>query len=176
MAKIDVIKDIIAKKKERLIPAKQALPEEELRQKISGLPAPRPFTEAINKPRFISLIAEIKKQSPSQGVIRPDFDPAAIAAVYQDAGVQAISVLTEEDYFAGSLAYINAVKAVSSAPVLRKDFIFEPYQVLESRYCGADAVLLIADILSKDALIELIGLADSLGMDCLVEVHQEKEL
>ncbi|MFA6384451.1 MAG: indole-3-glycerol phosphate synthase TrpC, partial [Candidatus Omnitrophota bacterium] len=122
------------------------------------------------------LIAEIKKQSPSQGVIRADFDPAGIAAVYQDAGVQAISVLTEEDYFAGNPAYINAVKAVTTVPVLRKDFITEPYQIWESRYYGADAVLLIADLLSKDALVELIGLSDSLGMDCLVEVHQEKEL
>jgi indole-3-glycerol phosphate synthase len=176
MAKVDVMKDIVAKKKERLILAKQALSEEDLKQKIAGLPATRPFIEAINKPRFISLIAEIKKQSPSQGVIRADFEPAVIAAVYQDAGVQAISVLTEEDYFAGSLAYINTVKTVASVPVLRKDFILEPYQIFESRYYGADAVLLIADLLSKDALVELIGLADSLGMDCLVEVHQEKEL
>ncbi|MFA6385120.1 MAG: indole-3-glycerol-phosphate synthase TrpC, partial [Candidatus Omnitrophota bacterium] len=133
MAKTDVMKDIVAKKKERLILAKQALPEEELKQKINGLPAARPFIESINKPRFISLIAEIKKQSPSQGVIRADFDPAAIAAVYQDAGVQAISVLTEEDFFAGSPSHINTVKASASVAVLRKDFIFEPYQILESR-------------------------------------------
>ena len=104
MAKIDVMKDIVAKKKERLVIAKQALPEEELKQRISGLAAPRPFMAAINKQRAISLIAEIKKQSPSQGVIRQDFDPGQIAAVYQDAGAQAISVLTEEDFFAGSPA------------------------------------------------------------------------
>jgi indole-3-glycerol phosphate synthase len=176
MAKIDSIKEIVAKKKERLLLAKQALGEEELKQKINGLPPARPFIEAVNKPRFISLIAEIKKQSPSQGLIREPFDPAGIASVYQDAGVQAISVLTEEDFFAGSPGFINEVKAVASAPVLRKDFIFEPYQIFESRYYGADAVLLIADLLSKDALINLIGCADSVGMDCLVEAHNEKDL
>lgn len=176
MAKADCLKDIVARKKERIVAAKQALPEEELKQRIAGLPAARPFTEAINKPRAISLIAEIKKQSPSQGVIRQDFDPAAIAGVYQEAGVQAISVLTEEDFFAGSLAFINAVKERASVPVLRKDFILEPYQIYESRYYGADAVLLIADLLTKDALTEVISCADSLGMDCLVEVHGEKEL
>jgi len=176
MAKSDVLKEIVAKKKERLLLAKQSTPEETLKSGISGLPQTRPFIEAIFKPRNISLIAEIKKQSPSHGVIRPDFDPAGIAAVYQDAGVQAISVLTEEDHFAGSLSYINEVKAKVSVPVLRKDFIFEPYQVYESRAYGADAVLLIADLLSKDMLTELIGLADSLGLDCLVEVHDEKEL
>ncbi len=176
MAKADCLKNIVAKKKERLILAKQTLAEEELKQKISGLPAARPFIEAIHKPRSISLIAEIKGQSPSQGVIRPDLDPAAVAAVYQDAGVQAISVLTEEDFFAGAPAFINIVKERAAVPVMRKDFIFEAYQIYESRYYGADAVLLIADLLSKDALVELIGCADSLGMDCLVEAHNEKDL
>lgn len=176
MAKADCLKDIVAKKKERLILAKQALPEEELKQRISGLPPARPFIEAVNKPRFISLIAEIKKQSPSQGVIRQDFDPAAIARVYQEVGVQAVSVLTEEDFFAGSPAVINTVKEHASVPVLRKDFILERYQIYESRFYGADAVLLIADLLSKEGLAELIGCADSLGMDCLVEAHSEKEL
>jgi len=176
MAKADCLKDIVARKKERIVAAKQALPEEELKQRIAGLPAARPFIEAVNKPRAISLIAEIKKQSPSQGVILQDFDPAAIAGVYQEAGVQAISVLTEEDFFAGSPAFINAVKERASVPVLRKDFILEPYQIYESRYYGADAVLLIADLLSKDALTEVISCADSLGMDCLVEVHNEKDL
>jgi indole-3-glycerol phosphate synthase len=176
MAKIDTLKDIIAKKKARLEMVKQTMPLEELKQKADEAPKPRLFIEAINKPRFISLLAEIKKQSPSHGVIRQDFNPGQIAAVYQDAGVQAVSVLTEEDFFAGSPAYINEVKALVAGPVLRKDFILEPYQIYESRHYGADAVLLIADILSKDLLVELIGLADRLGMDCLVEVHNEKEM
>jgi indole-3-glycerol phosphate synthase len=176
MAKTDTLKDILAKKRSRLDLAKQSILLEELKQKANEAPKPRPFIEAINKPRFISLVAEIKKQSPSHGVIRQDFNPGQIAAVYQDAAVQAVSVLTEEDFFAGNQAYINEVKAVFAGPVLRKDFILEPYQIYESRYCGADAVLLIADILSKDALTELISLADSIGMDCIVEVHNEKEL
>lgn len=176
MKKTDCLKEIVAKKKERLVLAKQALPLEQLAQSIQSLPAPRSFIGAINKPKNITLIAEIKKQSPSQGLIREDFNPAEIAKVYQDAGAQAISVLTEEDFFAGNPVFINEVKSVVSLPVLRKDFIFEAYQVYESRYFGADAILLIADLLSKDVLMELIALADSLGMDCLVESHTEKEL
>ncbi|MCK9594709.1 MAG: indole-3-glycerol phosphate synthase TrpC [Candidatus Omnitrophica bacterium] len=176
MAKTDSLKQIVAKKKERLAQAKLALPEEELKSRIAGLPPARPFLEAINKNKQISLIAEIKKQSPSAGLIREDFSPSAIAAVYKDAGCQAISVLTEEDFFSGNTAYINEVRTAVDLPVLRKDFIFEPYQVYESRSAGADAILLIADLLSKDSLSEMIALADSLGMDCLVESHEEKEL
>jgi len=176
MAKTDVLKQIVARKKERLAQAKLALPEEELKSRMAGLSACRPFLEAVNKNKQISLIAEIKKQSPSAGLIREDFSPAGIAAVYKDAGCQAISVLTEEDFFSGSTAYINEVKAAVDLPVLRKDFIFEPYQVYESRLAGADAILLIADMLSRDSLSEMIALADSLGMACLVESHEEKEL
>jgi len=149
MARADCLKDIVAKKRQRLAIAKQALGEEELKQRICGVAATRPFIEAINKPRNLSLIAEIKKQSPSQGLLRKDFDPAAIAAVYQQAGVQAISVLTEEDFFAGSVDFLNTVKACTTVPILRKDFILEPYQIYESRYFGADAVLLIAELLTR---------------------------
>jgi indole-3-glycerol phosphate synthase len=173
---MDVLREIVAKKKERVLLAKQALPEEELKQKVQGLPLTRPFREAIAKPRTISLIAEIKKASPSKGVIREDFDPVAIAKIYQDVGVQAISVLTEEDYFQGSISYLNEVKKVTSVPILRKDFIVEPYQIYESRYFGADAVLLIAGLLSRDQLSEFMSLADSLGLDYIVEAHTEKEL
>jgi indole-3-glycerol phosphate synthase len=176
MAKTDVLKQIVAKKKERLIQAKLALPEEQLKSRMTGLPSARPFLEAINKNKQISLIAEIKKRSPSAGLIREDLSPAQIAGIYKEAGCQAISVLTEEDFFAGNTAYINEVKTAVDLPVLRKDFILEPYQVYESRLAGADAILLIADLLSKDSLSEMIALADSLGMDCLVESHEEKEL
>lgn len=175
MAK-DALKEIVAKKKEKIILAKQALPEEELRQKVQGLPETRPFREVISKPRNISLIAEIKKASPSKGVIREDFSPAQIAGIYQEAGVQAISVLTEEDYFQGNISYLNEVKNAVSVPLLRKDFILEPYQIYESRFFGADAVLLIADLLTRDQLSEFMGLADSLGLDYIVEAHTEKEL
>ena len=176
MAKSDILKDIVQKKKEKIILAKQEFPEADLRAKIQYLPPARPFIEAINKPRQISLIAEIKKQSPSAGVIRQDFNHHEIAKIYQEAGVQAISVLTEENYFGGNINYINEVKNFSDVPILRKDFILEPYQVLESRVFGADAVLLIADLLTQDTITELVAQAADLGMDSLVEVHSEKEL
>jgi len=176
MAKVDALKEIIAKKKEKLILAKQALSEEELKQKINGLPACRPFLEAIGKPREIHLIAEIKKASPSRGVIRENFNPVEIAVSYQNSGAHCLSILTEEDYFQGSINYINEVKSAVSLPVLRKDFILEPYQIYESRFYGADAVLLIADLLTRDVLTEMMRIADTLGMDYLVEVHTEKEL
>ena len=176
MAKVDTLKEIVAKKKERVVLAKQQLPEEDLKAKLSGLAACRPFKEAISKPRQISLIAEIKQSSPSKGLIRQNFNPQEIAKSYSDAGVQAVSVLTEEDFFGGNGLYINEVKNIITVPVLRKDFILESYQVYESRYLGADAILLIADLLTKDKLVELAQIADSLGMDYLVEVHDEKEL
>ena len=172
----DVLKEIVVRKKEKIVLAKQALPQEELIAKIQGLPATRPFMEAINNRGQISLIAEIKKASPSQGVIRQDFNHLDIAAIYDRAEVQAVSVLTEEDYFQGNITYLAEVKNAVSAPVLRKDFILEPYQVYESRFFQADAILLIADLLSKDALAELMDVAQALNMDCLVEVHTEKEL
>jgi indole-3-glycerol phosphate synthase len=174
--KTDALKEIVAKKKERILLAKQSICEEDLKNRIQGLSAARPFLEPINKPREISLIAEIKKQSPSQGLICLDFQPQEIAKVYQEAGAQAISVLTEEDFFGGSLSYINEIKNTVNLPILRKDFILEPYQVYESRFYGADAILFIADLLPKDKLAELMQLTDSLGMDYLVEVHAEKEL
>jgi len=176
MKKPDILKEIVLKKQEKILLAKQALPEEELKLKIQNLPQASPFLKAISKPRQISLIAEIKKASASRGIIRQDFNLQEIAASYKEAGVQAISVLTEEDYFQGNLAYLAEVKSITALPVLRKDFILEPYQVYESRYCGADAILLITDLLAKEKLSELINLAAALGLECLVEVHTEKEL
>lgn len=176
MKKIDTLKEIIQKKKEKIILAKGQIPQEDLKAKMVNLPPARPFIEAINKPRTISLIAEIKKASPSRGIIRQDFNLGEIAKIYQDVGVQAISVLTEEDYFLGSLSYLNEVKNLTQVPLLRKDFILEPYQVYESRYFGADAILLIADLLTQETITELIEIASNLGLDVLVEVHNEKEL
>ncbi|MBM3249333.1 MAG: indole-3-glycerol phosphate synthase TrpC [Candidatus Omnitrophica bacterium] len=176
MKKTDFLKEVIAKKKEKIVLAKQSLPEEQLKMIAQGAEPARPFLQAINKPRQISLIAEIKKASPSKGVIRQDFNLQQIASVYQELGVQAVSVLTEEDYFQGNLSYINEVKKTVTCPVLRKDFIIDPYQVYESRYFGADAVLLIADILTQDEISAFLEIAKALKMDCLVEVHTEKEL
>jgi len=176
MAKIDILKQIVAKKKEKVLLAKQQLSQEDLIAKLVGLPATRPFKEAISKPRQISLIAEIKQASPSKGIICQNFNLEQIARFYQEAGAQAVSVLTEEDFFGGDLAYLNQVKNIFSGPILRKDFILEEYQVYESRYFGADAILLIADLLTKDKLVQFMQIADRLGLDYLVEVHEEKEL
>jgi indole-3-glycerol phosphate synthase len=172
----DALKNIIARKKEKIALNKQTLTQEELINRISTLPPTKPFIESIAKPKQISLIAEIKKASPSAGLIRQDFDPLKIASIYQEAQVQAISVLTEEDFFQGSLNDLNQVRQTISLPLLRKDFILEPYQVYEARAYGADAILLIADILTREAITELSELAQSLGLDALVEVHDEKEL
>lgn len=176
MKKQDTLEEIVLKKQEKILLAKQNLPEEDLKAQISNLAPTRPFIEAINKPRLVSLIAEIKRQSPSRGIIREDLNHQEVAKIYQDCGVQAISVLTEEDYFAGNISYINEIKNLVELPILRKDFILESYQVYESRFYGADAILLIADLLSKEKLLELTRLAGDLGLDCLVEVHSEKEL
>ncbi len=176
MKKTDILKEIIQRKKEKILLAKQQISEEDLKTKINGLAPTRHFIEAINKPRQISLIAEIKKASPSKGIIREDFNLQEIAGIYQGSGVQAVSVLTEEDYFIGNISYINEVRNLLDMPVLRKDFILEPYQVYESRFFGADAILLIADLLSQDRISELTAIASGLGMASLVEVHTEKEL
>lgn len=176
MKKTDTLKEIVAKKKERIALARQQFPEEDLKARLANLTPTRSLIEAIHKPRTISLVAEIKKQSPSRGLIRQDFNHLEIAKAYQEAGVQAVSVLTEEDYFSGSLSYIRDIRNLIDAPILRKDFILEPYQIYESRLFGADAVLLIADLLTKDRISEFLQIASSLKMQCLVEVHTEKEL
>jgi len=125
----------------------------------------------------IKLIAEVKKASPSRGVIRPDFDPTRIAQIYADNGAAAVSVLTEARYFMGSLDHLADIrKALQKLPLLRKDFIVDPYQVYESRAYGADALLLIAAILTPDTLKELLDLSHQLSMGCLVEVHNEVEI
>jgi indole-3-glycerol phosphate synthase len=128
------------------------------------------------KSDHIRLIAEVKQTSPSRGMLRPNFDPVELAQIYVECGAAAISVLTESNYFMGSIEYLEAIKEVVQLPLLRKDFIFDPYQVYESRADGADALLLIAAILSQRQLKELILLSHSLGLKCLVEVHNEGDL
>lgn len=177
MSKSDILKEIVAKKKERIALAKAQLPFDVLKEKTASLKvAQRQFVKAINKSGMIALIAEIKKASPSRGVIRPDFNPAQIATVYEESGAEAISVLTEEDYFQGSLSFIQQVKNTVGLPVLRKDFIIDDYQVYESKFYGADAILLIAELLTKERITEILEIAAGLSIDCLIEVSQEKEL
>jgi indole-3-glycerol phosphate synthase len=172
----DVLKEILKKKKERLTQIKQSLSLEEIKQRLNEVPPPRPFKEAISKSGRVGLIAEIKKASPSSGPILQDHQPLEIARIYEKSGACAISVLTEEDFFGGDLSLIGKIKEVTSLPILRKDFIIDDYQIYESRFYGADAVLLIADILSRAKLSKFLKLLGALGMDYILEVHSQDDL
>jgi indole-3-glycerol phosphate synthase len=174
---MNILTTIVAKKAERLNAAKMSLSQSELRERIKGIDKPRNFRYSIQRHEDpIRLIAEIKKASPSKGLIRSDFDPVKIASIYESKPVNALSVLTEEDYFQGQLSYISRVKEVTTKPVLRKDFIFDEYQLYESRACGADAILLIAAILEQGQAGEYLHLAAELGLAVLFEVHNEEDL
>lgn len=136
----------------------------------------RNFRQAITASDRLALIAEVKKASPSAGVIREDFDPVALARAYEEAGASALSVITEKNYFQGSLDFIAQVRKATSLPILRKDFIIDEYQIIESKLAGADAVLLICSILDWRRVLGLMTLTRRLSMDCLVEVHNAREL
>lgn len=139
--------------------------------------APRGFIRSlVTSSRPVSVIAEVKKASPSKGLIRPEFDPVAIAQAYAAAEVEAISVLTDETYFQGSLTYLQQIRQTVDQPLLRKDFLIDEWQIAEARAYGADCVLLIAAILEPARLQALYQAAESLGLDVLIEVHQEEEL
>ena len=172
-----ILDEIVSKKRERLGIAKSGVPLKGIKSRIADAGKPRDFTSAIkrNSDERIKLIAEIKKASPSKGVIREDFDPLGIASIYEKKA-DAISVLTEEDFFQGRLEFISAVKKITTKPLLRKDFIFDEYQIYESRANEADAILLIAAILSKNQAEEYLHLARELGLSVLFEVHDLKEL
>ena len=147
----------------------------ELAERCADLPPTRPFARALTPP--VRLIAEVKRASPSKGVIRVDFDPVAIAKAYERGGAACLSVLTDETYFGGHLSYLAAIRAAVSLPLLRKDFVLDPVQIYEARLAGADAVLLIAaSVPSPARLAELRHVAESLGMDALVEIHTQAEL
>jgi indole-3-glycerol phosphate synthase len=138
--------------------------------------SPRGFMRALTQSDEIAVIAEVKKGSPSKGIISPDFDPVAIASSYEKGGAEAVSVLTDEKFFYGSLDYIPLVRQEVKLPVIRKDFIIHELQIEEAANYGADAILLIAAILDKDQIRDYLQMANELGMDVLVEVHDEKEL
>ena len=174
---MNVLTDIVAKKTERLEDAQCRLTLREIKNRLSDIERPRGFRGALDRGLGpIRLIAEIKKASPSKGLIRSDFDPIQIARAYESGPVSAISVLTEEDFFQGHLSYIMRVKEVTTKPILRKDFIIDEYQLYESRLYGADAVLLIAAILEKRRASEYLLLAAELGLAVLFEVHDEYDL
>jgi indole-3-glycerol phosphate synthase len=171
-----ILDEIVASKRRELAAAKQRMPLDEVEHQAAEAPPVRDFLDALAGPGPIRLIAEVKKASPSAGVIREDFDPVTIARVYQAHGASCLSVLTDEPYFQGHLSYLARVRAAVALPLLRKDFIIDEYQVVEARLAGADAVLLIAEILDDDALGRLQARARDLGMATLVEFHDEANL
>uniref|UniRef100_UPI003D81C6D6 KEMP Eliminase n=1 Tax=Escherichia TaxID=561 RepID=UPI003D81C6D6 len=170
-----VLREIVAHLREEIAERKRRVPLDELRARAASAPPPLDFLAALRGPR-IRLIACIVGADPSVGAIRPEFDPAAIARSYEKAGAAAIGVFTIEDYFRGSDEYLQQVRAAVSLPVLRIDFIIDPYQVYEARALGADAILLLAAILSPAQLRELMALAHELGMAAMVEVTDEEDV
>ena len=174
----DILQRIVATKREEVAARKVQTPIDELKRRIADLPRPRNFFAALTtrNEKPLNLIAEVKKASPSAGVIRADFDPVAIAKIYEASGADAISCLTDETYFQGKLEYIAQIKEAVKLPVLRKDFLIDPYQVYEARAAGADAVLLIAECLDISSLSDLQILATELNMTCLIEVHDMENL
>ena len=172
---------IVASKKEDVERAKRRLPLKELKRLIPDLPPTRNFKDALSQQRGrrkfpVRIIAEIKKASPSKGIIREDFDPLQIARIYERNGASAISVLTEERFFLGSLNYLKAVRGVTRFPLLCKDFIIDPYQIYQARYYGADAVLLITALLEFNKLRDYVRFAKRLSLAPVVEVHTASEL
>jgi indole-3-glycerol phosphate synthase len=175
----DILQGILAHKAEEVEARKAVLALDKIKRRAMEAPSPRNFARAIEQriaQGKLAVIAELKRISPSQGVIRGDYQPAVIARAYERAGATCLSVLTDERYFQGADAHLIEARAVSTLPVLRKDFIVDPYQVYEARAIGADCILLIVAGLNDAKLCELAGLAGELGMDVLVEVHNREEL
>jgi indole-3-glycerol phosphate synthase len=175
----DILRKILARKIEEIAERAKRLPLAELRQRVAAASAPRGFLQAIRRclnARLPAVIAEIKKASPSKGLLRTDFRPADIAQSYERHGATCLSVLTDVDFFQGSDAFLQTARAACRLPVLRKDFTMEAYQVYEARAIGADAILLIVAALEDSRMRELASVATELGMDVLVEAHNEPEL
>ncbi|GAB3379299.1 indole-3-glycerol phosphate synthase TrpC [Lysobacter fragariae] len=175
----DILNTILARKAEEIEQRSRVRSLQELRDRAQGQSTPRGFVRAIREKITAgdaAVIAEVKKASPSKGVIRPDFRPADIARSYEAGGAACLSVLTDVDFFQGSNLYLGEARNACSLPVIRKDFIVDPYQVYEARMIGADCILLIVAALEDDRMIELANLAGQLGMDVLVEVHDIDEL
>jgi len=179
-----IFAEILRTKREEVAAARQRRPLEAVQAAAASAPAPRDFAGALARGQGLQVIAEVKKASPSKGVIRPDFDPVAIARAYEAAGAACLSVLTDRRYFQGDLAYLEAIRQATSLPLLRKDFVIDEYQVYEARAAGADAILLIVAAFTGECAEErtpadlrrLLSLARSMGMEALVEVHTASEV
>lgn len=171
-----ILSRIIEEKRRVVDEAKRTRSQDELIRDTRNICVRSAFRKNISRPHHINLIAEIKKASPSKGILRGDFNPVKIAITYQSSGASAISILTDERFFEGNLEYIKKVKESISLPVLRKDFIIDEYQIYESVAGGADAILLISELLSTSEMIKFYNLATSLGLDVLVEAHNEEDV
>jgi indole-3-glycerol phosphate synthase len=171
-----ILTRIIEAKQNRLQAAKMRVPEPIVKRMAETAKAVPSFREALEKPQRVRIIAEVKKASPSKGVLKADLDPAKQSSIYAEAGACAVSVVTEEDFFQGDLGWIGKIREASHLPVLRKDFVYDPFQVYETRAAGASAILFIVAMLQQGELKDLIALARNLQLDALVEVHDEAEL
>ena len=171
-----ILDDIIANKKEELAETKRRTPLADIKSRAVEAEPTRGFGIALSGCDEIRLIAEVKKASPSKGVIRENFDPVKIARLYESSGASCISVLTEQKFFQGRLEYLDAIRKSVALPLLRKDFIIDAYQIFEARAAGADAVLLIAACLERERMEDFLGVAKELGLDALAESHTYKEL
>ncbi len=173
-----ILDEILQHKRGEVNDQRQTVPLAMLQDRIAQRAKPCGFGAALRQQSAVgtAIIAEVKKGSPSKGIIRADFDPCDIARRYQAGGATCLSVLTDQRFFMGSLAYLEAIAEIVSLPLLRKDFVVDSYQIYEARAAGADAVLLIAAALSQDALTELVAVATDLNLDVLLEVHNEEEL
>lgn len=179
MSTSTILDKIIARKKEEIRERSARLSFDELQKRIMGKNGQRGFIAALRQKiisRQPAVIAEIKKASPSKGLIRKDFDPARIAVQYETAGATCLSVLTDEDFFQGHTRHLQQARGASRLPVIRKDFIVDPYQIAEARDMGADCILLIVAALNPEQLQSLAGYARALDMDVLIEVHDEAEM
>ena len=173
---MSILQKIVANTKTNLVHKKAEFPLEKIQSSLENLKLPRgKFKDNISS-KDEAIIAEIKKASPSAGIIKEDFDPIKIAMEYESFGALALSILTEEDFFMGSIEYLKDVKKITSLPILRKDFMIDEYQIYESKLIGADCILLIASILTDQQIEDFITIAKKLELDYLIEVHDENEL
>src|SRR5712691_6133554 len=171
-----ILDKIVASKRREIAAARERLSDADLEKRLADAPPVRDFRAALDRPGEVQILSEIKKASPSAGVLRDDFNPVAIARTYAEHGAAAISVLTDAPYFQGHLSHLVAVRAAVISPLLRKDFLLDRYQLLEARNAGADAVLLIAEVLEGDALPRLLRETHELGMEALVELYDAENL